>query len=284
MIGIIGGSGLYQIEGVKITREERLETPFGYPSDSIFVGEMNGKGVAFLPRHGRGHVISPSKINYRANIYAMKMLGVSKIISISAVGSMKESLHPGDVVIIDQLIDRTRGRVNTFFDEGIVVHISFSDPICEEMARILYEAASKVGARVKKGGTYVCIEGPAFSTRAESMLYRSWGVDVIGMTCYQEARLAREAEICYAAAAMITDYDCWHETEEDVNIQSVLTVLKKNTEVAKELVKQAVSMLDDSSMSCSCHSALKDAILTDPAYISEDTRERLSLLLNKYIK
>ncbi len=278
LIGVIGGSGLYAIEGVEQLREISVETPFGPPSDAFAVGALNGVSVAFLPRHGRGHRILPSEINYRANIYGMKKLGVKRIISVSAVGSMKEEIVPGDIVIPDQFYDNTRGRESTFFGDGIVGHVALADPVCRDLCSRLAEAGQGAGAKVHSGGTYLCIEGPQFSTRGESLIYRSWGVDVIGMTNATEAKLAREAGLCYATMALSTDYDCWHQEEEDVTAEAVLAILHKNVAMAKEIIKRSVgpALLDTD---CSCGDAVKGAVLTDPSVFPEKTGQRLELFL-----
>ncbi len=281
-IGIIGGSGLYAMPGLTGVREQRVETPFGEPSEAFAVGELDGRRVAFLARHGRGHRILPSEINFRANIYAMKALGVDRILSVSAVGSLKEEHKPTDFVIPDQFIDRTFARNATFFGEGIVAHVAFGDPVCGTVVSAFERACAGVGVVGKRGGTYVCMEGPQFSTRAESNLYRSWGADVIGMTNLQEAKLAREAEICYATMAMVTDYDCWREGHDDVTVDQVVAVLHQNAENAGKVVRAAVAALP-AERTCGCGSALKYAILTDRSAIPQKTRERLSLLLNKYL-
>ncbi len=281
-IGIIGGSGLYAMPGLSKVREERVETPFGEPSEVFVLGELEGRKVAFLARHGRGHRILPSEINFRANIYAMKELGVERILSASAVGSLKEEHKPTDFVIPDQFIDRTFARNATFFGEGVVAHVAFGDPVCGAVAGALETACREVGVVGKRGGTYVCMEGPQFSTRAESNLYRSWGADVIGMTNLQEAKLAREAEICYATVAMVTDYDCWREGHEDVTVDQVVAVLHQNAENAGKVVRAAVAAMP-SERTCPCGSALKHAILTDRSVIPQKTRERLGLILGKYL-
>ncbi|MGC3974641.1 MAG: S-methyl-5'-thioadenosine phosphorylase [Nitrospira sp.] len=282
-VGIIGGSGLYQVEGLEQVREIRLRTPFGAPSDAIVVGVLGGMGVAFLSRHGRGHRINPSTINYRANIYALKSLGVTQVISISAVGSMKESIEPGHVVLPDQFIDLTKRRISTFFDEGIVAHVGFSEPVCSSLADILAEAGRSVGATLQRGGTYVCMEGPQFSTKAESRLYRQWGVDVIGMTNMPEAKLAREAELCYATMALATDYDCWHETEEAVTVGAILATLHRNVALAKEILKMAVPKLDP-DRACACRQALATALITAPDTMSASAKRRLNLLIAPYVR
>ena len=279
-VGVIGGSGLYDIEGLTAVHDVRVSTPFGDPSDVITVGTLAGIRVAFLSRHGRGHLLSPSGINYRANIYALKSLGVSQVISVSAVGSMKESIRPGDVVVPDQFIDLTKRRVSTFFDEGIVAHVAFGEPICAELARNLLSAGAQVGATLHQGGTYLCMEGPQFSTKAESRLYRQWGVDVIGMTNMPEAKLAREAELCYATLALVTDYDCWHETEEAVTVEAVLGTLRRNVMLAKRLLPVLMPSFVEPRV-CSCHHALDNAILTDPGRIPEATRKKLALLTDR---
>jgi len=282
LIGIIGGSGLYQMEGVEGLREEEVKTPFGKPSDRYLVGRLEGRPVAFLPRHGKGHRIMPSEINFRANIYGFKKLGTEWIISVGAVGSMKEELKKREILIPDQFFDRTRGRVSTFFGRGIVAHVSFADPTCPDLSEILYRAGQEVGAVVHKGGTYLCIEGPQFSTRAESRIYRQWGVDVIGMTNLTEAKLAREAEICYAALALISDYDVWHETEEDVSVESVVAVLSENVQTSKRILRRAILSVPE-KRSCPCARALKDAIITSPEAMPKETRQDLELLIGKYI-
>jgi 5'-methylthioadenosine phosphorylase len=281
-IGIIGGSGLYSMPGLTNVREERVETPFGDPSDAFVSGDLEGRRVAFLARHGRGHRILPSELNFRANIYAMKMLGVERILSISAVGSLKEEHKPTDFVIPDQFIDRTFARVSTFFGDGIVGHVAFGDPVCATVAGVFEAACGEVGVVGKRGGTYVCMEGPQFSTRAESNLYRSWGADVIGMTNLQEAKLAREAEICYATVAMVTDYDCWREGHDDVTVDQIVAVLHQNAENAGKVVKAAVAGMP-SERKCACASALQYAILTDRKAIPDATRQKLALLLDKYL-
>jgi 5'-methylthioadenosine phosphorylase len=280
-IGIIGGSGLYSMPGFDAEDEVRLATPFGEPSDAYIVGRLEGKRIAFLARHGRGHRISPSELNFRANIFGMKMLGVERILSLSAVGSLKEEHAPLDFIIPDQFFDRTRGRISTFFSGGIVVHISFADPVCPQLARAVHTAGGEAGIRSKQGGTYLCMEGPAFSTRAESNVYRSWGMDVIGMTNLQEAKLAREAEICYVTVAMVTDYDCWHEQHDAVTVEQILGNLQTNAENACKLVRHAVAAMP-AERTCKCGSALKHAILTDRALIPAALKEKLGLLIGKY--
>jgi 5'-methylthioadenosine phosphorylase len=280
-IGVIGGSGLYEIEGLTDTRWVKLDTPFGSPSDEYLTGRLNDAKLVFLPRHGRGHRVLPHEINFRANLHGMKQLGVEWILSVSAVGSMKEEIHPGDIVIVDQFIDRTKARASSFFGEGVAGHVTFADPICHALAAHVHDAAKAAGARVHMGGTYVVIDGPMFSTRAESKLYRSWGVDVIGMTNLPEAKLAREAEICYATIALSTDYDCWHESEEDVSVAAVVAVLKKNVELAKRIVKGAAERVP-AERKCGCVNAAEFAVMTAPDAIPPSGRERLGVIMNKY--
>ncbi|MBI5884990.1 MAG: S-methyl-5'-thioadenosine phosphorylase [Deltaproteobacteria bacterium] len=282
VVGVIGGSGLYEMEGMTKVKEVRVKTPFGDPSDAYITGMLGNVKMVFLPRHGRGHRLTPTEVNYRANIYGMKKLGVESIISVSAVGSMKERIKPGHIVIVDQFFDRTKGRKSSFYGDGIVGHVEFADPVCGALSGVLHKAASAVGATVHMGGTYICIEGPQFSTRAESKIYRSWGVDVIGMTNIPEAKLAREAEICYATLALSTDYDCWHETEESVTVDMIIATLKANVAMAKEIIKAAVPEIA-SERACRCPSALKYATITDPARIPAKTRKALDLLIGKYM-
>lgn len=281
-IGIIGGSGLYGMEGFERVREIRPPTPFGRPSDAIILGQLGTQRVAFLSRHGRGHRLSPTDINYRANIYALKSLGVTRIFSVSAVGSMKESIRPGDVVLPDQFIDRTTHRVGSFFTQGLVAHVAFSDPICPGLSAILWKAGQEIEVTVHRPGTYICIEGPQFSTRAESQLYRQWGVDVIGMTNMPEAKLAREAEMCYATLALVTDYDCWHDTEEAVSVGAILTIMKKNAEVAQHILRKSVELAQDFTQ-CACHRALEHAVVTAPHAITATQRKRYHLFLGRYV-
>ncbi|MFH1560560.1 MAG: S-methyl-5'-thioadenosine phosphorylase [Chloroflexota bacterium] len=281
-IGVIGGTGLYQMEGLKDVEEVYPDTPFGKPSDAIVTGTLNGVGVAFLPRHGRGHRLSPSEIPARANIYALKALGVQRIISISAVGSLKEEIQPLDMVIPDQIIDRTRGRVSTFFGNGVVAHVGFAEPFCPQMADILYQGAARMGARVHPRGTYVVIEGPQFSTKAESHLYRSWGADVIGMTALPEAKLAREAEICHSILACSTDYDCWHESEVPVTVEMVVANLNKNTALCKAILGDVIPRVSE-ERSCPCSSALENTIITAKEEIPPEARERLASLIGRYL-
>jgi 5'-methylthioadenosine phosphorylase len=281
-IGIIGGSGLYSMPGFTNVQEERVQTPFGDPSDAFVLGELEGRKVAFLARHGRGHRILPSELNFRANIYAFKKLGVERILSVSAVGSLKEEHKPTDFVMPDQFIDRTFHRISTFFGEGIVGHVAFGDPVCATVAKAAAQGCATVGVVGKLGGTYVCMEGPQFSTKAESHLYRSWGADVIGMTNLQEAKLAREAEICYATVAMVTDYDCWREGHDSVTIEEIVAVLHKNAGNAALVVKAAVAAMP-AERNCACASAARYAVLTQPDAIPAATKEKLRLLFGKYL-
>jgi len=281
-IGIIGGSGLYDIEGLRKVRERSLKTPFGAPSDKVVLGELDGIRIAFLSRHGRGHRVNPTEINYRANIYALKSLGVRRVISVSAVGSMMESIKPGDVVLPDQFIDLTKRRVSTFFEGGIVAHVAFGEPVCASLGSALWEAARMVGATVHRGGTYVCIEGPQFSTKGESRLYRQWGASVIGMTNLPEAKLAREAELCYSTVALATDYDCWHETEEAVTVEAILTTLRQNVSLAKRLLRTVLPAVAE-ARACHCQHALQDAIITAPDRMPASLRRKLALLMNRVV-
>lgn len=282
-IGVIGGSGLYEMEGLTDLHDVVLDTPFGAPSDSFVTGMLGDAKLVFLPRHGRGHRLLPSEVPYRANIYGMKMLGVQRIISVSAVGSMKEEIVPGHIVIPDQFFDRTMGkRDSTFFGNGVVAHVQFADPVCRDLSAVLAGAAREVGATVHEGGTYICIEGPNFSTRAESNIYRSWGVDVIGMTNIPEARLAREAEICYATVALATDYDCWHESHDDVSIEAILAIIRQNVATARGIIKAAVGQLPQKP-ACACGKALEYAVITDPVRIPPRTLQKLDLLLGRHL-
>lgn len=282
-IGVIGGSGLYEMEGLNEIKEVSLKTPFGEPSDVITIGNLEGMRVAFLPRHGKGHRISPTELPVRANIYALKSLGIEWIISVSAVGSLNDNIHPMDLVIPDQLIDCTKNRVNTFFGGGLVAHVGFAEPFCPVLSHILYQTAREAGARAHNGGTYIAMEGPLFSTRAESFLYRSWGASIIGMTALPEAKLAREAEICYATLAFVTDYDCWHETCEVVTIDMVVENLQRNAEMARKILKMAVTQIPE-KRECLCATALKDAIITSPQLIPAQRKEELALLIGRYIE
>jgi 5'-methylthioadenosine phosphorylase len=282
-IAIIGGSGLYDLAGFEDVREVDVDTPFGHPSDALRVGTLDGRKVAFLARHGAGHRLLPSEIDFRANIFALKRLGAERILSASAVGSMREDVHPRDVVLVDQFIDRTAHRAATFFGDGIVAHITFADPVCPESRATLLEATRKAGGRAHDGGTYLCMEGPAFSTRAESELYRSWGVDVIGMTNLQEAKLAREAEICYATMALVTDFDCWHEDEEDVSVAELLANLRANADLSARVLRSAIGLLPEKRERCGCGSSLEGAILTRPENVPSETRERLRPIVGRYV-
>lgn len=282
-LAIIGGSGLYNMPGLQDAEELRVTTPFGEPSASIVTGSLEGEKVAFLARHGIGHFISPSEVNYRANIYALKSLGAERIVSISACGSLREDFAPGDIVIPDQLFDFTRGRKRTFFEGGLVAHISAADPFCADLSRYLYQAAKQTGVTVHQGGASITIEGPRFSTRVESHTFRAWGMSVIGMTTTPEAFLAREAEMCYAVMAHVTDYDCWHVSEQPVTVEMVIEILNRNTEIAQQAVKNLISILPG-ERSCDCQNALASALITDPKVIPVDTRQRLGLLIEKYLK
>jgi len=282
-IGIIGGSGLYEMQELTDVEDVSLETPFGAPSDAYVLGTLAGIRVAFLARHGRGHRLGPSELNFRANIYGFKKLGVEHLISVTAVGSLKEDIRPLDIVIPDQLYDRTKERVSTFFGNGLVAHIAFGDPMCADLATLIYEEAVQVGASIHKGGTLLCIEGPAFSTRAESNVYRQWGMDIIGMTSLQEAKLAREAEICYAALALVTDYDCWHAEEAEVTVETVVQNLKKNISLAKKIIAVVVPKISDKRQ-CICARALKNAMMTEAGAIPPQTLKKLELLVGKYLK
>lgn len=282
IVGVIGGSGLYMMEGLTKVREIQLNTPFGKPSDAYVKGTLDGTEFIFLPRHGRGHRWLPTEINFRANIFGMKKLGVERIISVSAVGSLREDIAPGHVVIPDQFIDRTTQRPNTFFGKGLVAHVSLADPVCPILSSSLAQAAVEEGARVHSKGAYLCMEGPQFSTRAESFLYRSWQADVIGMTNLQEARLAREAEICFATLALATDYDCWNQTAGDVEIDQVLAILKENTRLARRIIRTAVDYFP-AARSCPCGTALKQAIITDRRKIPKGIRKDLAPIIGKYV-
>jgi 5'-methylthioadenosine phosphorylase len=283
-IAIIGGSGLYNIEGIKEVKKVSLNTPFGRPSDKIIIGKLQGKEIAFLPRHGIGHRINPSCINYRANIYALKKIGVERIISVSACGSLKEEIKPQDFVIPFQFVDRTnQARKMTFFEDGIVVHISFAEPICMELAKTLAEVIKRLNMRFHLGTTYLNMEGPAFSTRAESELYRSWGMDIIGMTNMAEAKLAREAEICYVTLAAVTDYDCWYEPEKPVTAQMVVENLRKNVENAQRIIKELIPYIKE-ERTCICKDALKDAVVTPKRFIPKKTKKILYPIIGKYLK
>lgn len=282
-IGIIGGSGLYEMEGLKRKKEVRLRTPFGKPSDSFMTGILEGRPVAFLSRHSRGHRLLPGEINFRANIWGMKKLGVQRIISVSAVGSMRKNIHPGDVCVPDQFYDHTRQRIGTFFGKGIVAHVSFADPLCPDMRFHLGKAVLAEKGVLRKGGTYLCIEGPQFSSRGESVIFRKWGVDIIGMTNATEAKLAREAEICYATLALVTDYDCWHEEEESVTVAGVIETLNRNVSLSQRVIRNMIPRISV-SRDCSCGQALQNAIMTSPSLIPKKTRDSLKLIVGKYLK
>src|SRR5438874_3465669 len=282
-IGIIGGSGLYSMPGLTGIQETAVETPFGAPSDAFVLGTLEGRSVAFLARHGRGHRILPSELNFRANIHGFKQLGVERIVSVSAVGSLKEEHKPLEFLIPDQFVDRTRHRVDTFFGEGVVAHIAFADPVCPQLSEVVGKACQKAKVVGKRGGTYICMEGPQFSTKAESNLYRSWGMDVIGMTNLQEAKLAREAEICYVTVAMVTDYDCWHPHHDSVTVDQIVAVLRKNAENACKVVRETVAAMPE-GRSCKCAAALAHAILTDRDKIPAATRQKLKLILGRYLE
>lgn len=282
-IGVIGGSGLYEMEGLEDVQRIALETPFGSPSDEYVTGVLNGVRMVFLPRHGRGHRFLPSEVNYRANIYGMKKLGVERIISVSAVGSLKEAIEPGHIVIPDQFIDRTKGvRKDTFFGDGVVAHAGFADPVCHPLSDVLYNAALQAGATVHKGGTYICMEGPAFSTRAESFMYLGLGASVIGMTNLTEAKLAREAEICYGIIALSTDYDCWHEHHDDVTVDAIIQIIHQNVAMAKNIIRNAVARIG-TERSCGCNSAMQYAVITDRSVIPIETKEKLAPIVGKYL-
>lgn len=279
--GVIGGSGLYDMEGLTDVKRVKVETPYGAPSDEYVIGKLEGREIVFLPRHGRGHRVLPGEINFRANIWGMKSLGVTHLVSVSAVGSLKEEIEPGHIVIPDQFIDRTKDRPSTFFGNGVVAHVQFGDPVCKELTTAIAAAAEKVDVTFHKGGTYVCMEGPMFSTRAESNLYRSWGASVIGMTNLQEAKLAREAELCFATIALSTDYDCWHT--EEVTIEAVLKVMAENIKHSKEILRNLFREFEPKKEICPDQRSLENAILTDKSLIPEETQQKLSLLIGKYI-
>ncbi len=284
-LGVIGGSGVYRIEALQDVKEVHVKTPFGEPSDALVIGTLSGVRVAFLPRHGRGHRIMPSELNARANIYALKALGAQYVVSISACGSMREDYAPRHIVIPDQIFDRTKGRLSSFFGEGLVAHVGFDEPYCAELSDLVYQAVSKTGATVHKGGTFIVIEGPQFSTKAESRIYRQWGVDIIGMTALPEAKLAREAELCYACMAHVTDYDVWHETEQPVTVAMLINNLMANAEVTKEALAYLAPMIAQKrDWSCECSSALSTAIITQRDHIPDDVRNRLGLLIDRYLE
>jgi 5'-methylthioadenosine phosphorylase len=283
-IGIIGGSGLYDMAELTDRREITVDTPFGPPSGPYVAGTLSGKPVVFLARHGAGHKIQPSDLNYRANIYGFKTLGVEWLLSASAVGSLKQEYAPLDLLIPDQFFDRTKGRISTFFGNGLVGHVAFAHPFCHDLSELAYASAVTAGAKVHKGGTYVCMEGPQFSTRAESLLYRAWGMDVIGMTNLQEAKLAREAEICYATIALVTDYDCWHPDHDSVTVEMIIANLHQNARTAQQVIAGAIASLDPSTRTCACASALATALITNPSVVPEQTKRDLAPIIGKYIK
>jgi 5'-methylthioadenosine phosphorylase len=288
-IGIIGGTGLYDLDGLESVRQVNVDTPFGSPSDALVTGTLDGLQLVFVPRHGRGHRLTPSEVPYRANIFALKSLGAEWVISVSAVGSLDEGIHPGDVVTPDQLIDRTRGRPSTFFGDGIVAHVAFGDPICKPLSQHLHAATRACDLTCHAGGTYVCMEGPAFSTRAESNLYRSWGASVIGMTALPEAKLAREAEMHYATIALVTDYDCWHQDAADVDVDAVLEVLKKNAENVRRILKEALPGIpglepgEAETPACGCADALQMAIVTDAEMVPAERKQELAAIVGRYL-
>src|SRR3990170_2014999 len=283
VIGVIGGSGLYEMEGLTGVREVRIDTPFGEPSDAYITGSLGGIEMVFLPRHGRGHRFLPTEVNFRANIYGMKKLGVERIISVSAVGSMKEQIKPGDIVIPDQFYDHTKQRRSTFFGSGMVAHVGMAEPVCGELCELLAQAGGAVKASVHRGGTYLCMEGPQFSTRAESLTYRNWDVEVIGMTNATEAKLAREAEMCYSTIALATDYDCWHHSEEAVTVEAVLAVMKHNIETSKAMISEAIRTLPQ-TRSCVCGEALRNTIMTPEKLIPAKTKKDLAPIIGKHMK
>jgi 5'-methylthioadenosine phosphorylase len=281
-IGIIGGSGLYQMDGLRDIEEREIQTPFGKPSDAYRIGTLEGRKVAFLARHNRNHAISPSELNFRANIYGFKSLGVEWILSASAVGSLRQELRPLDIVLPDQFYDRTKTRVSTFFGDGIVVHVGFADPVCAQLSGIIGQSGEAAGLKIKQGGTYLCIEGPQFSTKAESNTYRSWGMDLIGMTNLQEAKLSREAEICYSTIALVTDYDCWHPSHDAVTVTEVIENVHKNSENAQKIIRAAVHTLPV-ERKCKCRNALQHAIVTDMKKVPEETLKKLDAILKRYL-
>jgi 5'-methylthioadenosine phosphorylase len=282
VLGIIGGSGIYRMDHLESVHETEIETPFGKPSSPIVIGELAGRTVAFIARHGFGHYISPSEINYRANIYALKSIGIHQILSISACGSLREDYEPGEIVIPNQLFDNTKNRQRTFFGEGLVAHISIADPFCQDLSEFVADSVENAGGLVHRGGTFITIEGPRFSTRAESNVYRSWGMSIIGMTTSPEAFLAREAEMCYAVMAHVTDYDVWHIAEEPVTVEMVIRILESNTSLAQNAIERLVTRLPEEH-SCNCREALRDALITDPKRIPKGTRERLSIFVDRYL-
>jgi 5'-methylthioadenosine phosphorylase len=283
-IGIIGGTGLYEITGLKKKETVIVQTPFGSPSDGYLTGELDGVSVAFLPRHGTGHRLLPHELNFRANMYGFKKLGVEWIISVSAVGSMKEEIEPLHMVVPDQFVDRTRKRIDTFFGNGIAAHVAFSQPICPQLSAELFKTIEKLGFPAHRGGTYLCIEGPQFSTKAESTIYRSWNVDVIGMTNLQEAKLAREAEMCYATIALVTDYDCWREEEDNLSIEMIIDNLNQNTEKVKEVIRTVIPDIATMDRTCRCGNALNNAIITQKEMMPDKVKKDLEIIIGKYLK
>jgi 5'-methylthioadenosine phosphorylase len=281
-VGVLGGTGLYLVEGLQDVQEVKLDTPFGEPSDAYVCGSLNNVDLVFLPRHGRGHRLLPTEVNYRANIFGMKKLGVEWIVAVSAVGSLRAEIAPGDLVVPDQFIDRTTQRPSTFFGRGIVAHVGLADPFCPDLRKMIARCGEEEGARVHAAGTYLCMEGPQFSTRAESHLYRSWGAHIIGMTNLQEAKLAREAEICYVTLALASDYDCWNESAGDVDIQQVIAILQRNVQLAQRVIRRVVEHIPQ-ARSCACATALKDAIVTERTKIPEEIRRDLGILIGKYL-
>ena len=282
VLGVIGGSGLYAMQGLEAVETRELETPFGVPSSPVILGDLNGKRIAFIARHGLGHLLSPSEVNYRANIYALKMLGVERILSVSACGSLREDYVPGEIVVPDQLFDHTRNRKRTFFEDGLVAHVSVADPFCSDLNQRIAESVEQADGTVHRGGTFITIEGPRFSTKGESSAYRAWGMDIIGMTTSPEAFLAREAELCYGVMAHVTDYDVWHVSEEPVSVEMVIRTLRANTELAQQAIANLVGSLP-AERACECGSALEFAIITQPDRVSKATRERLALLVGRYL-
>lgn len=281
-VGIIGGSGFYEIDGLTDVEVREIQTPFGPPSDALVVGTLCERRMAFLPRHGKGHVVSPTHLNAHANVYALKMLGAEAVVSVSAVGSLREDIAPRDFIIPDQIVDHTKSRTGTFFTEGVVVHASMADPYCDELRGKMADAAGRVGANVHRGGTYICMEGPQFSSKGESELYRKWGMDIIGMTAMPEAKLVREAEMCYATLACCTDYDCWHTDHDSVTVEMLIGNLMANNAMAKQVILELLPMMPDEK-TCTCHSSLATAIVTRPDAITEDVKDRYGLLLDKYL-
>lgn len=283
LLGVLGGSGLYRMPGLQNVTEYEIETPFGFPSSPLVIGKLNGRTIAFLARHGIGHRLSPTEVNYRANIYAMKQLGVERIVAVSACGSLREDYAPGEIVVPDQLYDNTKNRHRTFFEQGLVAHVGVAEPFCPLMSTMIQDSVQQVGGKVHKGGAFVTIEGPRFSTRAESNTFRAWGMSIIGMTTSPEAYLAREAEICYSVMAHVTDYDVWHISEEPVSVEMVVRILQENTQIAQKAIESLVEMLPNDRRDCTCSTALKDALITDAKRIPAETKQRLALLIGSYL-